>query len=351
MLSLLDKLGARVGSVVPCHQQRCRGLLFLKRGCSGFPITPFIQCLYSCSVEFRSRSFTTCSACGSATVDQIRDQVWFLQRWWQKKRDISELSKLRKLLEAKSYQVAKQEKELEDEDKQLKALDGLNKFIITKEKMFKAIDAGMLDTVTNLVKLANDYHLLPVPHARIMETTQTLVAIPSLKIRFGVEANLCNVLVGEIQELVDGILASVKEAEQRQRDDKREAQLKAREKKGGVSSRPRAVNMMVTFVSGTQPIGIKVGVPPTDPKGGVIEVLQYGSQASGVSEKEWPAIKDEIEKEKILLDEENERLKVNSDELTLINKERKKRSKARESLALNRPPVFAEASRNATIPT
>jgi hypothetical protein len=205
------------------------------------------------------------------------------------------------------------------EDKQLKALDGLNKFIVTKEKMFKAIDAGMLDTVTNLVKLANDYHLLPVPHARIMETTQTLVAIPSLKIRFGVEANLCNVLVGEIQELVDGILASVKEAEQRLRDDKREAQLKAREKKGGVSSRPRAVNMMVTFVSGTQPTGIKVGVPPADPKGGVIEVMQYGSQASGVSEKEWPAIKDEIEKEKILLDEENERLKLNCFYFELIN--------------------------------
>ena len=222
------------------------------------------------------------------------------------------------------------------EDKQLKALDGLNKFIVTKEKMFKAIDAGMLDTVTNLVKLANDYHLLPVPHARIMETTQTLVAIPSLKIRFGVEANLCNVLVGEIQELVDGILASVKEAEQRLRDDKREAQLKAREKKGGVSSRPRAVNMMVTFVSGTQPTGIKVGVPPADPKGGVIEVMQYGSQASGVSEKEWPAIKDEIEKEKILLDEENERLKLNSDEFELINTERKKRSKAKEILAKKR---------------
>ena len=82
MLSLFDKLGARVGSVVPCHATMTR-VTFLKRGCSGFPIPPFIQCLYSCSVEFRTSSLSTCSACSSATVDQIRDQVWFLQRWWR----------------------------------------------------------------------------------------------------------------------------------------------------------------------------------------------------------------------------------------------------------------------------
>ena len=29
-----------------------------------------------------TRLFTTCSACSSATVDQTRAQVWFLQRWW-----------------------------------------------------------------------------------------------------------------------------------------------------------------------------------------------------------------------------------------------------------------------------
>jgi hypothetical protein len=170
------------------------------------------------------------------------------------------------------------------EDKQLAALDGLNKFIVTKDKMFKAIDAGMLDTVTNLVKLANDYHLLPIPHAKIMETTQTLVAIPSLKVRFGVEANLCNVLCGEIQELVDAILASVKDQAQRARDGKKEELLKAREKAGAVSMRKRGVDFMITFVSGKQPIGITVGVPPTKPKGGVVQEIHFATQASGMDD-------------------------------------------------------------------
>jgi hypothetical protein len=222
------------------------------------------------------------------------------------------------------------------EDKQLTALDGLNKFITTREKMLKAVDSGMLDTITNLVKLANDYHLLPVPHARIMETTQILVAIPSLKVRFGVEANLCNVLVGEIQELVDSILGSVKEAEQRLRQDKRDEQLKALEKKGGVSNRPRAVTMMFTFVSGDQPIGITVGVPPLTPKGGVIEKIQYGSQASGVDEKEWNIVKQEIEDEKKLLDEEAARVKENVNEKIVVLEEQQQRKMKAEKVEKKR---------------
>ena len=222
------------------------------------------------------------------------------------------------------------------EDKQLDALKGLNAFIITKENMFKAIDAGMLDTVTNLVKLANDYHLLPVPHARIMEMTQTLVAIPSLKIRFGVEANLCNVLVGEIQELVDGILSSVKEAEERVRQDKREEQLKVRERVGGVSSRPRVVTMTVTFISGTQPIGITVGVPPLNPAGGVIEVLKYGSQGSGVGEAEWKLVAEEDKQELLLLEDEKARIEEDYTETEIIEEDRKIRAIKQKRLLRNR---------------
>ena len=211
------------------------------------------------------------------------------------------------------------------EDKQLVALDGLNKFIVTQEKMFKAIDAGMLDTVTNLVKLANDYHLLPIPHARIMEQTQTLVAIPSLKVRFGVEANLCNVLCGEIQELVDGILASVKELEQRAREGKQEELLLAREKAGATSTRKRKVRMMMTFVPGKQPLGITVGVPKLKPTGGIIQAMQFASQATGMSEKDWDLEAEHMRLADIILEEEKARLLADPQENMLINDERKKR--------------------------
>ena len=115
------------------------------------------------------------------------------------------------------------------EDSQIRALNALNGFIATKSKLEKALGAGMLDVVTDLVKLANDFSLLPVPHAKIMELVQTLTAIPSLKVKFGVEANLCNVLVGEIGEITQQVLESVHEATVRGREKKKEELLKARE--------------------------------------------------------------------------------------------------------------------------
>ena len=225
-----------------------------------------------------------------------------------------------------------------EEKHQLIALDGLNKFIVTQDKMFEAIAAGMLDTVTNLVKLANDFHLLPVPHARIMETVQTLVAIPSLKVRFGVEANLCNVLVGEMQELVDQILKDVKETEARDRADKREQLITKREKAGAVTMRKRGVNMMFTFVSGDQPIGITVGVPPLKPKGGVIAAMQWGSQCTGATDDEWARASAELVADAKLLDEEKSRILADGsgEEYILAQAERAKRELFRTTRAFKR---------------
>ncbi len=217
------------------------------------------------------------------------------------------------------------------ETQQLKALDGLNKFITSKTNLNKALEMGMLDVVTDLVKLANDYNLLPVPHARIMELVQTLVAIPTLKVKFGVEANLCAVLVGEISELNAAVLDSVQDATIREREETRQAQLKKKEAAGGTVLRKRAVNFMEVYVSGDQPIGITVGVPTDKPKGGIVGAIMEGSQVAAASPEEWAEVAAERAAERAEVEAEGASEEKTAEEIAEELRRRRTEKKERES--------------------
>ena len=102
-----------------------------------------------------------------------------------------------------------------EEPQQLEVLDKINEYTKSKTKLNALVEYGLLSKFANLLAGVKNAKILPIPQTRLMELLTMFAKLDEIKVKLGVGAELCQILMHEIEELVDkvdGLISSSERA-------------------------------------------------------------------------------------------------------------------------------------------
>ena len=173
-----------------------------------------------------------------------------------------------------------------EEPQQLEVLDKINEYTKSKTKLNALVEYGLLSKFANLLAGVKNAKILPIPQTRLMELLTMFAKLDEIKVKLGVGAELCQILMHEIEELVDkvdGLISSSERAALKSKRTKLNLIRNIEKKKETLQPHKFKVKFLLNG-----PLGIKLkAIDPKDPKkGSIIKELP----TNGLGSKE-PLIK------------------------------------------------------------
>ena len=165
-----------------------------------------------------------------------------------------------------------------EQPQQTEILEKLNAFVTAKSKLDKVVSAGLLPTFARLVQGAHAAKVLPSTHHELMRYLAIFAKAPGFKVKLGVQANLCDILMHEIGELIDTVHTLVDSSESAalaQRSRTRDIKMSMKKKQ----QLPNDYAFKLEFHNG--PLGLEL--VPGDPQkktGAIVKAIKPNSLAA-----------------------------------------------------------------------
>ena len=140
-----------------------------------------------------------------------------------------------------------------EQAQQVEILEKLNAFVTSQSKLDQVVAAGLLPTFGRLVQGAHAAKVLPTTHHELMRFLAIFAKVPGFKVKMGVQANLCDILIHEIGELINTVHTLVDSSEAAalaQRSRSRDVKMNVKKKQ----QQPNDYSFKLEFGDG--PIGL-----------------------------------------------------------------------------------------------